>query len=716
MSLNRYRHFLIPLAWVSGIFLSSCKDATVENTSTPEIPLSLPATQPTDALSLRVEALTGAHTKAVWSHHIGTNTPDPFCNGASHQLQGLDTQDSKGVRIILSQKSNYSRPLITPDGQSILYTRKIVTRPKEKEDTKVFDMTIMITDWQGTTPKELTVGYALDIWRDPTNHKLWVYAAQDVPPTHRTSWAAKKLIRFPLDTPSQIETVWDQTEISPDNTQLSADGHRASGQAPWPHGGQYLFAPQSNSFMPTVTGCWSGMAPDNSYLSWMLDGNHRMVTLFTSSPEARTWTLKFSEIAGLEKGEIYHPRWSNHAQFVALTGPYIAEHGGEGSIISKGGRTAEVVIAKLNASVTGFDGSVTLTQNQNTDAYPDVWIANGESALLSNFPQGIAASKSTQAWPTDTTHLAFLWEAVGKPNQISLPDSKNIECYVEPEGTALFGPRLDMQLASGTFRPNALAQAQITKALANAPSWTLEATLLPPSLPHTRSPLSGSLMSLPGRQITLDNGRLTINGTGLDHPSLDLPCYLALRQDGALLTLFVNGTALPTITIPALPDATTTQFGGNSLPVGLLGIALHTIALPDSAIQSSHRLWQPRITKALSQTPPRVRLRAKLVEATGVPTPEGIDPYTRAMIACIYDVEQVLEGTYEPKQILVCHWALMDRKPCSGFPRKPGDSFELLVEPLDLTLHHPELEGQRVLDDTTAFDLEKWYDIAPPKL
>jgi hypothetical protein len=58
----------------------------------------------------------------------------------------------------------------------------------------------------------------------------------------------------------------------------------------------------------------------------------------------------------------------------------------------------------------------------------------------------------------------------------------------------------------------------------------------------------------------------------------------------------------------------------------------------------------------------------------------------------------------------------MDRKPCSGFPRKPGDSFELLVEPLDLTLHHPELEGQRVLDDTTAFDLEKWYDIAPPKL
>ena len=716
MSPNRYCHFLVPLVWLSSIFLSSCKDATVQSTGSPEAPQSQPATPPTDALSRRVEAFTGAHTKAVWSHHIGTGTPDPFCNGASHQLQGFDTQDGKGVRTLLSPKGNYSRPLITPDGQSILYTRKIVSRPKKEEDTKVFDMTIMITDWQGTAPKELAIGYALDVWRDPNNHKLWVYAAQDVPPPHRTSWAAKKLIRFPFDSPSQIETVWDQTEISPDNTQLSADGHRASGQSPWPHGGQYLFAPESKSFMPTITGCWSGMAPDNSYLSWMLDGNHRMVTLFTSSPEPKTWTLKFSEIAGLEKGEIYHPRWSNHAQFVALTGPYIAEHGGEGSIISKGGRTAEVIIAKLNASVTGFEGSVTLTQNQNTDAYPDVWIANGESALLSNFPQGVAASKSTQAWPTDTTHLAFLWEALGKPNQINLPDGKNLECYVEPEGTALFGPHLDMQLASGTFKPNALAQTQISKALTNAPSWILEATLLPPSLPHARPALSGSLISLPGRNITLNDGKLTINGSTLNHAPLALPCHLAFRNEGNQLTVLINGTALPPITIPALQDATTTQFGGNPLPAGLLGIALHIIALPDSAIQASHRLWQSRFTKILSKTPPRVRLRAKLVETTGVPTPEGIDPYTRAMIACVYDVEQVLAGTYEAKQILVCHWALMDRKPFSGFPRKPGDSFELLVEPLDLKLHHPELEGQRVLDDTTAFDLEKWYDIASPKL
>lgn len=716
MSLSLCRCLLVALTGFSGLFLSACKEKAKRSTQDSETIQRKPTVQPSDTLSLQVEALTGAHTKAVWSHHIGTGTPDPYCNGTSHQLQGFDSQDGRGVHTLLSKKGNYSRPLITPDGESIIYTQKNVTRLREKEDTKAFEMTIMITDWQGSAPRELAKGYALDVWRNPASFKLWVYAAQDIPPTHLISWSAKKLIRFALDTPSQIETIWDQTEISPDNTQLSADGHRASGQAPWPHGGQFILAPESKKFMPTVTGCWSGMAPDNSYLSWMLDGNHRMVTVFTSSPESKTWQLKFKEMAGFEKGEIYHPRWSNHAQFITLTGPYIAERGGQGSIIGKGGRTAEVVIAKLNSSVTGFDGHVTLTQNQNADAFPDVWIANGESATLSHFPQGLSAEKNTQAWPTETTHLAFLWEALGKPNQINLPDAKSLECYVEPEGTALFGPQLDMQLAAGTFKPNALSQAQISKALTESPSWTLEATLLPPSLPHNQSTRSGSLISLPGKQIALNDGKLTINGTHVDHAPLELPCYLTFRHDGNQLTTFINGTAIPPITIPALSDATATQFGGGSLPLGLQGIALHTTALPDSAINSSHRFWQSHFTQTPAQTTPRIRLRAKLVETTGVPTPEGIDPYTRAMIACVYDVEQVLEGTYEAKKILVCHWALMDRQPCSGFPRQVGDSFELLVEPLDLKLHHPELEGQRILDDTTAFDLEKWYDITPPKL
>lgn len=692
------------------------KSASSPSSVAPSAPAASAVAHPKDKLSEKVEALTGAPTRVVWSHHIGTGTPDPFCNGASHQLQGIDTRDGQGVRLLIAKKSNYSRPLITPDGAQILYTRKLVTRSQKDPHVKDFDMTIMATDWQGAEPREIAPGYALDVWKDPADGRLWVYAAREVPPTYRTSWAAKKLVRFALDEPAKVETVWDQTEISPDNTQFSADGKRASGQAPWPHGGQYVFGQGVPSFIPTVTGCWSAMAPDNSYLSWMLDGNHRMVTLFTAAPQKKTWLLKLSEIAGLEKGEIYHPRWTNHARFITLTGPYLAERGGEGSIISKGGRTAEVVIAKLNASATGFEGSVTLTKDNHTDAYPDVWIAGGETATLGAFPQGLAAATSKSAWPTQTDHLAFLWEALGQPNQIRLPEGKNLECYIEPEGTALFGRHLDMQLLTGSFKPSALAQAHISKILPAAKTWTLEAALLPPSLPHQANALSGPLLTLPGWKIELAGGELILNGRGLAHPPISPPSHIAFRYDGSNATVFLNGKPLSPLAIAALPDTTNTQFGGGAIALGLQGLALHTSALDDATLQEASSYWQTRLSENMKAAPPRVRLRAKLTETTGVPTAEGIAPYTRAMIAYAYDVEEVIEGHYDGKQILVCHWALMNEKACTGFPRKLGESYELTVEPLDLEKHHPELEGQRVFDDTTAFDLEKWYDIALPQL
>ncbi len=722
----RSRFLALPIAALSILaFAPACKKEMAEP-ARQDKPTALlspdfgqPAGKPADDLSQKVEALTGARTRAVWSHHTGTGSPDPFCSGSSHQLHGLDTRDGRGLRVILAAKNNYSRPLITPDGGRILFTRKLVTRPKEDDATKIFDMTIMLTDWAGAEPKALAAGYALDVWQDPASGRQWVYAAQDIPPTHRIAWSANKLIRFRLDDPSEVETVWDQTSISPDNTQLSADGTRASGQTPWPHGGQYVMQPGNvASFEPTITGCWAGMAPDNSYVSWMLDGSHRVATLTALAPAKKSWRLNFNQLAGLEKSEIYHPRWSNHPHFITLTGPYLAEtKPGEGSIISKGGRTAEVVIAKLNATATGFEGSVTLTDNDSTDAYPDVWIEGASGATLGDFPQGLTAAKAATDWPADKSHLVFLWEALGQANQVRLADGKNLECHLDPKGAALFGPRLEMQLATGAFAPNALSRAHLENALKDTSAWTLETVLLPPSLPAARQPLSGDLLAFPGWTFAFSDDALVINGQTLSHPPLALPCHLAFRFDGGQLTLFLNGNPQPPIT--AAPDAAqqATRFGGDTpLLAGLQGIALHRAALQDATLAASHLFWESRLESVLKQNPPRVRLRGKLVETTGLPTPEGIDPYTRAMVAYVYDVEQVLEGDYDGRQILVCHWSMMDLKPCAGLPRQLGESFDLLVEPLDIDKHHPELKGQRVLDDTSAYDLGKWYDITPPQL
>jgi hypothetical protein len=652
----------------------------------------------------------------VWSHHLGTGSADPYLNGSSHQLHGLDTRDGRGMRVILAKKANYGRPLLTPDGNRILFTRKKID--KNAAGIKTFDLSIMSTDWSGAEPQTVAEGYALDVWKDPASGRDWVYAARDVPPTHRISWAAKQLVRFPLEAPGQVEIVWDQTLISPDNTQLSADGRRASGQAPWPHGGQFLLESAKPAFWPTQIGCWAGMAPDNSYLSWMLDGNHRQLNLTATAPEKKTWSLEFKAIPSLAKGEIYHPRWSNHPRFIALTGPYIAERGTDSdgdatSVIGKGGRTAEVVIAKLNPTVTGFEGSVTLTQNEATDAYPDLWIAEGHQQVLSDFPQGLALQTTAQSWPAPGS-LAYVWENLGQPNQIRQRSGQMLECYVEPEGAALFGSRRDMQIATGSFLPTSLVQTHVSRLFPNTKRWTIEAAVLAPSVPIT-SGLDGPLMTLPGWQLSFSGGQLSLNGRTFEHPALQLPAHLTLRHDGKSATLFVNGFPVGNQLVAVQAAHQRLSFGPGP-GVGLLGVAIHTQALPFDTISASAALWKERLTPLATAMPPRVRLKGKLVETTGTPTAEGIDPYTRAMVTAIYDVEQVLEGNFSDRQILVCHWALMDLKPTRQARRQVGQSYELIVEPLDLQTHHPELAGQRIVDDTTAFDLDKWYDIVPPTL
>ena len=83
---------------------------------------------PTDELSKAIEAFTGGHTKLVWSAHQNKKSADTYASGKSHCLAGLDTRDGKGVRIILEEKSNYARPMVTPGGEGIVYTFNNIER------------------------------------------------------------------------------------------------------------------------------------------------------------------------------------------------------------------------------------------------------------------------------------------------------------------------------------------------------------------------------------------------------------------------------------------------------------------------------------------------------------------------------------------------------------------------------------------------------------
>jgi len=59
---------------------------------------------------------------------------------------------------------------------------------------------------------------------------------------------------------------------------------------------------------------------------------------------------------------------------------------------------------------------------------------------------------------------------------------------------------------------------------------------------------------------------------------------------------------------------------------------------------------------------------------------------------------------------VVVHWTILDRNPLQGFPRRPGESYELLLEPYDA---HPELASERQWNDILE-PLDPYYDVATP--
>jgi len=326
---------------------------------------------PADELSHQVEALTGSHTRIVWAQHSRENEADPFAITDRLILRGLDTRDGQGDRVILSTPANYSRPLLCPDGEHILYTDKNTVR---KGDDKSYKPEVFLTDWAGSAPRKLGSGYAVDCWKDPATDKVWVYAVESFKSGKSLALFAQRLVRFPLDEPERREQVFEDAKLSPDNIQLSSCGTMASGMAPWPHAGLIELKEAGADFSKIGFGCWTSLSPDESGLMWVLQGNHREVKML-SGRGSETWPLQINGHPDMKGGEMYHPRWSNHPRVIAVTGPYIKAPGVSGSVVNKGGSVADVYLGRLSQDARSVESWVRITDSGRGDAYPDVWVA-----------------------------------------------------------------------------------------------------------------------------------------------------------------------------------------------------------------------------------------------------------------------------------------------------------------------------------------------------
>ncbi len=327
-----------------------------------DAPVGAPAVASTSAAAgpaEEVRKFTGAPTKVVWVQSDGT---DPFAAGDQLVLMGFSTEDGKGERVVLGKRQSYVKPLLTPRGDRIVFS----TRPQDGGPE------LFVVGWDGSGLTPLGKGFALAVWDDPTGGAPWVYVGGG---NKDRSYDFPTVSRFRIDAPAKTEVVWNKTLVSADTFQLSADGRFAAALFPWPHAG--VAELPNKSLEPLGDGCWTAMTTARGPIAWYFDGAHRNVTLVDLRTKKR-WTVALNQAPGFQNPEVYHPRWTNHPRFIALSGPY--NQGGANQVRS-GGKQSEVWLGRFSEDFSRIEAWTRATTNSAGDSYPDVWIDRDKSSF-----------------------------------------------------------------------------------------------------------------------------------------------------------------------------------------------------------------------------------------------------------------------------------------------------------------------------------------------
>jgi len=333
--------------------------------------------------SSAIEAFTGGRTRTVWIRDLGDGS-DILGFGGQLLLMGLDTFDDAGERSIVDTPGPYAKPLITPRGDRVLYFNRS-------------DDGVHVVSWNDQTPIRLVDGFPLAAWIDPNTGLEWVYVGTDPRGTDPESYGEVR--RHLIDRPDHHELIWNKRAVSGDSFQLSRDGRLAGALARWPAAG--VMDLPNGEWRQIGEGCWTSLAGDDSGLFWYFDGQHRNLTMVdTRSINDRRWTVNINSAPGIDGFEVYHPRWSNHARYLTMTGPYTT--GGGANKIRGGGHTVEIHVGRFSADYSHVEDWVQITRNDAPDFYPDVWIdpaaavpSPANLVLDSIYPSGVSSITAT---------------------------------------------------------------------------------------------------------------------------------------------------------------------------------------------------------------------------------------------------------------------------------------------------------------------------------
>lgn len=649
-----------------------------------------------------VEPWTGGHTRLVWLQDQGDGT-DSLAHGNNLSLYGYDSRDGKGERPLLPGPGSFFKPLFTPDGKAVIFS--------DRQSRRIYRF-----DWESGRKTDLGSGVAVAVWQDDEKKFLqrratvWIYAFSGPQPENKYG-TAQPLYRFPIDSPDDKELVWNKTNMAWSNLQLSRDGELIGGLFPWPHGG--VLRTKDSSWQRLGRGCWTSLSPDNSYLLWIFDGLHRNVQMYNLKT-GRNWKVNINNAPGIGGFEVYHPRWSNHPRYMTMTGPY--EKGEGGNRIGGGGEKVEIYLGRLDATAGAVEEWLQVTHNSRADFYPDVWIAGGAEASLGD---ALVADKQVVKddgeWPGDQEHLLFVWDTMQGENQV--PESSSAGFYqgnLELHGDALHTRNFALATRGG-WADGGEAGTRIARGLTTAQALSVEFTLTPLAAGD------GDIMRLGrGERTALgisQNGSdlLITNNNGLQRRlggilQIGVPQHLVLNFDGRQLTAWVNGQKKKTFAMPFRFS----QLAADRLVLGdpqqpwrgvLSGISWHNSLLDERRIALGN---ERRIARQDGRADiDRLIVKGRLLETTEIPAPENIGAYSRALVVNVYEVDEVEEGFYSEKKVVVAEWAILDRRIIKEYPADPPVE-ELHLEKFD---DHPELEGERQMMDVFEPDLDMYYRV-----
>ncbi len=656
------------------------------------------------SLASEIRDLTHAPTRIVWCQDTSDGS-DAGAMGTNLHLMGFDTEDGRGEHTILPNLSNYARPMITPRGNRVIFSNR--------QENNIY-----IVNWDGSGLRRLGNGFAVGVWQDPSNGVEWVYAGSWLTNTD----AMLPIQRAPIDQPDRIETVWNRTLVHPDNFQLSADGRRACGNLPWPVCG-IVELPQGD-WKKYGDGCWPSLAPENTGLFWIFDGAHRNLSLFQTDTDKR-WTININQAPGIEGFEVYHPRWSNRARFMVMTGPY--KCGSGDNRIRGGGPEVEIYFGRFDERFHSIEHWVRVTHNDRGSFFPDAWIARPTGAVATaRAPGSVSLPPPALRWPGIAAGLVFLWENRSGKNEISLPDSNTIRtCRAEPRGGAHYGRYFEMDLAGGWFSTETETSAQLLSACRNSNRFSLEAVLTPR---QAEQPAYSQIMSFAGLQtanFTLGQQRdrlifrlNTSDTTGLG-PAIPVcrlspgtPQHVVINYMPGQLTCFLDGKPALLTNAPLgnlegwMPGDLVFGDRTRPWPGRLDHIAIYNRTRKESDARQSYASLAEDLKHRTAAR--RLTVEARLAVVTKTPTPASISPYRRALAVDRYDDVKLIEGQCPYKQILTAHWVILDRQILDISGRQKDSIRRLVLEPFD---EHPELEGERVIMNDEDFLLPLYYEI-----